>query len=132
MARFVLHTPSAQSVSVKGCKATITWSQDFGRVRTEKFDAAQRFVDAEMLRRSGPRMPFRDGFLEKSGTLMTEIGSGELQYGGPYAARLYYNPQYNFDTAKHASAGGEWFELTKIAEKEDILRGTAEKAGAKK
>lgn len=28
----------------------------------------------------------------------------------PYARRLYYHPEYNFDTGENPNAGGKWFE----------------------
>lgn len=28
----------------------------------------------------------------------------------PYARRLYYHPEYNFQTGKNKHAGGKWFE----------------------
>ncbi|MEG2841855.1 MAG: minor capsid protein [Ruthenibacterium sp.] len=129
MAQLIIHTPHAQTVSINGCSAKATWNPDFARKRTERFDRAQCFIDAEVLRRCSPRVPFRDGFLEKSGAIATEIGSGEVRYATPYAARLYNNPQYNFDQSKHANAGGQWFERMKIDEKNDILHKAAKIAG---
>lgn len=131
MALHKIRTPHNQTVRVENCTATLEWRPDFGHDFTQRFNAAQCYVDSEVLRRCSPRLPFRDGFLEKSGTLMTEIGSGIVTYGGPYAARLYNHPEYNFDTSKHAEAGGEWFERTKQDETDDILRGAKEKVGAK-
>ena len=81
----------------------------------------QMFVDSEVLRRCSPRVPFQTGMLEKSGKLGTDVGSGEVDYIAPYAAMQYYGTA---DTRPYdANRGAHWFERTKVAEKEDILRG---------
>lgn len=116
----------------KGAKAKLDWNPGFGAQRTAAFDATQKYVDSSVLRLCSPYLPFRDGLLEKSGTLMTEIGSGEVVYDTPYAARLHYNPQYNFDKSKHAAAGGKWFENMKQDHADDIEAGARAKVGAKK
>ena len=59
--------------------------------------------------------------VEKSGKLGTDVGSGEVDYIAPYAAMQYYGTA---DTRPYdANRGAHWFERTKVAEKEDILRG---------
>ena len=39
-------------------------------------------------------------------------GSGHVSINveGPYARRLYFHPEYIFDTGENPNAGGEWFE----------------------
>lgn len=97
----------------------------------EPFGEVQRYVDDQVLRLNKPYIPFDNGILEKSGDIHTVVGSGEVQYNAPYAARLYYNPQYDFDTTAHPLAGGMWLEAMKTAHKKDILEGARKKSGAK-
>ena len=79
------------------------------------------FVDSEVLRRCSPRVPLKTGMLEKSGTLGTVIGSGEVNYIAPYAAYQYYGTSAT--RSYDANRGAKWFERMKTAEKADILRG---------
>ena len=37
-------------------------------------------------------------------------GKVTLVHSTPYARRLYYHPEYHFQTTYHANARGEWFE----------------------
>ena len=93
---------------------------------TRNLNAAQQFVDSEVLRYSDPYIPFQTGMLKESGTLGTEIGSGEVNWIAPYAAAQYY------DTADSRpyddQRGGHWFERMKADHGADIIRG-AKKIG---
>lgn len=98
----------------------------------------QRYIDTECLRLMEPYVPFRTGALTRSGETLTQIGSGKIRYsakgssgGKSYAARLYYNPQFNFNKAFHPQAGAYWFDRMKDNHKQDILRGAKAIAGAK-
>lgn len=101
--------------------AQLQWNPEFARQRTQQFSGKQKFVDSEVLRRCSPRVPFQTGMLDKSGTLGTVIGSGEVKYIAPYAAHQYYNTSQS--RSYDARRGGKWFERMKAEEKEDILRG---------
>lgn len=101
--------------------AQLQWNPEFARQRTQQFSRKQKFVDSEVLRRCSPRVPFQTGMLDKSGTLGTVIGSGEVKYIAPYAAHQYYNTSQS--RSYDARRGGKWFERMKAEEKEDILRG---------
>ncbi len=101
--------------------AQLQWNPEFDRQRTQQFSRKQKFVDSEVLRRCSPRVPFQTGMLDKSGTLGTVIGSGEVKYIAPYAAHQYYNTSQS--RSYDARRGGKWFERMKAEEKEDILRG---------
>ena len=37
-------------------------------------------------------------------------GEVSLVHNTPYARRLYFHPEYNFNTEFHVNARGEWFE----------------------
>lgn len=39
-----------------------------------------------------------------------ESGSTSLVHDTPYARRLYYHPEYHFDTTENPNAKGEWYE----------------------
>lgn len=59
-------------------------------------------------------MPFDVGTLQNE---LTHVNKARLRQAlvslvssGPYARRLYYHPEYNFQRGKNPNAGGEWFE----------------------
>lgn len=59
-------------------------------------------------------IPFNEGTLQN---VLTDVDDHAAKSGvvqivsqGPYAARLYYNPQYNFNQEFNAHAKGEWWE----------------------
>lgn len=118
-----------------------------------QFGLTQKFIDQEVIRLMAPYTPYRAGFLEKSATLGTKIGSGHIQQNAPYARYQYYgklmvssitgsawshgepkvltDKDLNYDTSKHPQAGPFWFERMKADKKEQILRGAQKMAGAK-
>lgn len=55
-----------------------------------------------------PYAPFLTGTMLANSYAATVMGSGELNYVGPQARRLYYNPQYKFTGAP--MRGGRWAE----------------------
>ena len=59
-------------------------------------------------------IPMDEGTLQN---VMTDVDDSAAKNGvvqivsqGPYAARLYYNPQYNFNQTFNTNAKGEWWE----------------------
>lgn len=59
-------------------------------------------------------IPMNEGTLQN---VLTDINDSAAKNGvvqivseGPYAARLYYNPQYNFNQEFNTNAKGEWWE----------------------
>ena len=115
----------------------------------------QKFIDQECIRLMAPYTPARDGILEKSATLGTKIGSGEINQITPYARFQYYGKvmvssitgspwaskgekkiltdrDLRHDTSKHPLAGKMWFERMKADKKDEILEGARKVAGAKK
>jgi len=107
-----------------GVKTTseMKWSTNFGPKMTSQFTEAQTYIDSTVLRFCSKYLPFDTGMLEKSGILGTEIGSGEVRWLAPYAPRLYYNPQFDFQGAP--MRGGKWFERMKADNKDEIVRNT--------
>ena len=59
-------------------------------------------------------IPFHECTLQNVQTSIDEEkilnGSIKIRHDTPYAARLYYNPQYNFDKTFNINAKGEWWE----------------------
>lgn len=59
-------------------------------------------------------MPFDTGHLEEDATFVDYSDSADglvrIASSTPYARRLYYHPEYNFQTDENPFAGGEWFE----------------------
>lgn len=73
-------------------------------------------------------IPFRSGDLQNIFTDvdMSSAKSGlvSIVHDGPYARRLYFNPQYNFNTTKNANARGEWWKEYLDGSKRDFARKT--------
>ncbi len=130
----VIKTPRGSITTVQTPAGAVTaqleWNPGFGAEKTGHFNAAQRFVDSEVLRRGDKYVPFRTGVLRTSGVLGTVVGSGEVAYIAQYAARQYYR------TAKTRSydplRGAYWFERMKTAEGAIILVGAQRIAGGRR
>ena len=59
-------------------------------------------------------MPFDTGHLEED-SFFTDCkecsqGKATLMVNTPYARRLYYHPEYDFQADENPFAGGEWYE----------------------
>lgn len=59
-------------------------------------------------------MPFDTGHLEEDATFVdysqSAAGKVRIVSATPYARRLYYHPEYKFQTDENPFAGGEWFK----------------------
>lgn len=59
-------------------------------------------------------MPFDTGALQNRSTYVDSAdknnGVVSIVSDTPYARRLYYHPEYNFQRGKNAYAGGMWFQ----------------------
>lgn len=59
-------------------------------------------------------MPFDTGNLQNESTFVDYSDSGKgkvtLVSSTPYARRLYYHPEYKFQTDENPFAGGEWYQ----------------------
>ena len=60
---------------------------------------AQHEFATLVLKEIDPYVPFRSGELKNSATRNLSPPYKELFYNVPYAARMYYNPQYHFSGA---------------------------------
>jgi hypothetical protein len=133
MSQLSITTPRGSTVQVQsgsgGAKAELRWATSFGRQRTQAFNRTQAFIDSEVLRLMSPYTPIQTSMLIKSATLGTVIGTGKINQIAPYAAWQYYRT----DTTRKYDPrrGAYWFERMKIDHRTYILKGAAEKAGAK-
>ena len=59
-------------------------------------------------------MPRDEGTLQNNSTFVddTNVKNGKVSLvsSTPYARRLYFHPEYNFDKTKNTSAGGKWLD----------------------
>ena len=59
-------------------------------------------------------MPFDIGNLQNRSTTIDKSNINQKKVSivsdTPYARRLYFHPEYNFQQDKNPNAGGEWFE----------------------
>lgn len=59
-------------------------------------------------------MPFDFGTLQDDNTFVdymdSKSGKVTLVSASPYARRLYYHPEYNFQKDENPFAGGEWYK----------------------
>ncbi len=115
-----IDTPRGSIIQTGETSCRLVWGSDFGQARTAMFNRKQMVVDSEVLRYCSPLVPLRTGMLEKSGTLGTVIGSGEVKYIVPYARFQYY--QTAESRVNDRNRGAKWFERMKAAHKKDIQR----------
>lgn len=103
-----------------GEKVTLTWNPGAERRINNVLKEKQKTIDSEVLRLCAPMVPFKSGALERSGTIHTVIGSGEVVYATPYARYQYYATAQtrSYDPRR----GARWFERMKTAHKDQILR----------
>ena len=141
-----------QPTNVADGYLSLEWNNTFSLEQNQKLKKAQEFIDSECIRLMKPYTPFRNGILEKSATLGTVIGSGEIHQIAPYARYQYYgmlmvssitgsayakqgekkvltDVQLQHDKSKHPQAGPFWFERMKAEHKKDILDGAAKIMG---
>lgn len=115
-----INSPRGSIIQGKNGKVQLVWSSSCAPHLNKSLSSKQEIIDSEVLRRCAPMVPKRTGALEKSGTLGTVIGSGEVKYIAPYARPQYYNTSQtrSYDPRR----GGMWFERMKAANKAAILR----------
>lgn len=91
---------------------------DFGKIQ-QLSDAAERalYDTADRLQKEVQQaqvMPFDTGALQNDFTFIddSELGQGiiVLVSSTPYARRLYFHPEYNFQTRENPDAKGKWYE----------------------
>lgn len=70
-------------------------------------------VSKQVRKDSNYFIPKREGDLEDSSFVHSNLENGHIEWNTPYARRLYWNPQYNFRKDKNPNARGKWFEHAK-------------------
>lgn len=135
-----IETPQGRIIQTSSGKAELIWNLDFQPNWSGRYNAAQMYVDSEVLRLSEAYVPFQSGMLKMSGQLGTVVGSGLVVYNAPYAKYQYYGnvmvgraPKQLTDrplTYHGAPKRGKlWFERMKADHKEEILTGARKIAG---
>lgn len=98
----------------------------------EERGRVQQFIDNECLKLCAEKVPKDIGALIESGTLNTQIGSGEIKYRTPYARRWYYMPadfqEGSGSGTETVGRGNYWFYRMKKENRENILKGAQKKA----
>ncbi len=84
--------------------------------------AAQKWLDASVMRDSTPFVPMRTGSLSRSVQTGTVIGSGEVVWDCVYARTCYYGVAMNFSKQFHPDAQAQWFEAAKAVHKKTWLK----------
>ena len=82
--------PQGKIIIGKNGRAKLEWNPGFQSKWQGKIDNAQKYVDSECIRKMAPYTPFLTGVLEKSATLGTKVGKGEIHQIAPYARYQYY------------------------------------------
>ena len=97
------------SVSVKMNKAALKQLKQAKIIACKK--TAMKML-AEKI--EAQEIPLNEGTLQN---VLTDVDDSAAKQGtvkivsqGPYAARLYYNPQYDFNQEFNKNAKGEWWE----------------------
>lgn len=109
--------------------AKVEWNPRFGPGMTTSLNAAQNFIDSEVLRLSSPYVPFQTGMLHDSGIIGTVIGSGWVNWVATYAASQYYNTaDSRFYDARR---GAHWFERMKADHGSQIIAGAKKIGGSR-
>ena len=99
----------------------------FREYREQQIKALEAAARAayEDLKDSGT-MPYDKGDLQDGFTYLdiTRKAEGrvDLVSDRPYAARLYFHPEYHYQTGHNPDAGGRWFETYITGEKRDMMR----------
>lgn len=99
-------------------KATSTIKMNFSRIRQLSNAAVSALeTTAEALHvevQQAQVMPFDTGNLQGESTFVdyseSKDGKVMLVSSTPYARRLYYHPEYNFQTHENPNAKGVWYE----------------------
>ena len=76
-------------------------------------------------------IPFDSGTLQNESTFVdsTDIKNGKISIvsSTPYARRLYFHPEYDFQTVNNPNARGEWFEPFISGKDKDFIHNTFKK-----
>ena len=115
-----IRSPRGAIIQGSNGRVQLIWNNGCAPGLNKVISLKQEKIDSEVLRLCAPMVPKRTGALERSGTLGTVTGSGEVQYIAPYARAQYYNTSQtrSYDPRR----GGMWFERMKVAHRAQIER----------
>lgn len=86
--------------------------QKLKSAQTKALELTGEFLHTEIIQ--AQVVPFRDGTLQGEAFSVdySDAGNGRvsLTHSTPYARRLYYHPEYNFDTSTNPHAKGKWMD----------------------
>lgn len=72
------------------------------------------------------KMPFQKGVLQNDSTFVDDKnainGVIRIVSDTPYARKLYFHPEYNFDKSKNPNASGRWFDPYINGEKKKLMQ----------
>lgn len=86
-------------------------------------EAAQVYLDNEVMRTTEQYVPMDTGTLARSVQLATKPGEGQVLYDTPYARKLYYGEAMDFAKDKHPKATAKWLEASKAVYLKDWVAG---------
>ena len=73
-------------------------------------------------------MPFDTGALQNQSTFVDDSkkkqNKAKIVSDTPYARKLYFHPEYNFNKTENPNAGGLWFEPYISGDKKDFAKKT--------
>lgn len=96
--------------------------------------AVQKKLDADVLSYCAEFVPKKTGALIASGRSATQIGSGKICYGAPYARYQYYGVSKRGKKLTYRGGGRRgsyWFERMKATARYSLLKNAALLSGAK-
>ena len=106
-------------------------SQAIGRLEQSAVKAAGKTMEAlrgEVI--SAQTMPFDMGDMQNNQTFVDgspDNAAARLVTGSPQARRLYYHPEYNFQTVNNPNAGGLWLDPWTDGPRKDFVPETFKK-----
>lgn len=98
----------------------------------KRFEAVQKFVDSEVLRRVEPYVPLRTGTMIRTGILGTKVGSGAVKWIAPYSSNQYYRGRKPGASKSGPLRGRFWFERWKEADGGGLIADAKKMAGRAK
>lgn len=157
----IINQPDDLKIRMPNGTLNIKWNKNFGKLTSENILRTQAYIDRECIMHMKRYTPMKNGFLYRSATEDTVIGSGIIRQNLPYAHYQYrglvYGPNFpiwengiiigwrsrknmkkhptggklQHSTARHPKAGPFWFERMKKDKKDVILMGAARISGGK-
>lgn len=97
-----------------GLKISVNIDADkiMGRLK-ERGSKAIFAVAQQVLKDSNYYAPQKTGVLHRSGIIHTTGTKAVVEWGVPYAKRLYYGDRFNFSKEKNPMAQSRWFDKAK-------------------